>query len=269
MIQKLLLCIIVTLTLYGSEHFFDVKQAQVITYRVEVLTNNDERNYGTAVALSSDGKLITAFHVIDDYKSINLIAHSGKEYNATIGNVSQKNDLAFLHIDAKDIPYAQLTGQKRLGQRVYILSYDDILLSADIAQIKSTGIVLNLDTKPGTSGGGVFDEKNNLVAILLREDILHDTSFAVSVDQLSSVKEPYRVYVDKNALAVSKNYNTAYCHDEHDLVIWNKLAKSSNLKVQELHALFLGLCTKVEQHDLTTDQAQLIFENAKKRLLQN
>jgi len=269
MIRKLLLYIIATLTLYGSEHLFDVKEAQAVTYKVEVFTNNHEDNSGTAVALSSDGQLITAFHVIDDYKSIKLIAHSGKEYNATVGKVSQKNDLAFLYIDAKNIPYAQLTGQKRLGQRISILSYDDLLLSADIAQIKPTGIVLNLDTKPGTSGGGVFDEQNNLIAILLREDMLHDTSFAVSVDQLSSVAEPYRVHIDKKALAVSKNYNTAYCHDEHDLAIWNKLAKSSDLKVQELHALFLGLCTKVEHHDLTTDQAQLIFENAKKRLFQN
>ena len=267
MIKKLLLSILVTLTLYADQGSFDVKKAQAITYKVEVLTNNNEHNDGTAVALSSDGKLITAFHVIDDYKSIKLIANSGQEYNATVGKVSVKSDLAFLHIDAKDIPYAQLKEQKRLGERVYILSFEDLLLSANIAQIKPTGIVLNLDTKPGTSGGGVFDENNNLVAILLREDILHDTSFAVSVEQLSSVTEPYKVGVDQKNIALTKNYDTSYCHDKEDLAVWNSLAKSPNLKVQELHALFLGLCTKVEKHDLTTDQAQLIFENSKERLL--
>ena len=258
---------LVTLTLYAAQDSFDVKEAQAVTYKVEVLTNNNEHNGGTAVALSSDGKLVTAFHVIDDYKSIKLVTHSGQEYKATVGKVSVKNDLAFLHIDAKDIPYAHLREQKRLGERVYVLSFEDLLLSSNIAQIKPTGIVLNLDTKPGTSGGGVFDEKNHLVGILLREDILHDTSFAVSVEQLSSVTEPYRVRVDKKSIALTKNYDTSYCHDKEDLAVWSRLSKSPNLKVQELHALYIGLCTKVEHHDLTTDQAQLIFENAKERIL--
>jgi hypothetical protein len=117
-----------------------------------VLTNNNEHNGGTAVALSNDEKLITAFHVIDDYKSIKLIANSGKEYKATVGKVSIKNDLAFLYIDAKDILYAHLTHQKRLGESVYIFSYENLLLKADIAEIKPTGIIVNLGTKPGTSG---------------------------------------------------------------------------------------------------------------------
>jgi hypothetical protein len=75
------------------------------------------------------------------------------------------------------------------------------------------------------------------------------------------------VSVDKKAVVATKNYDTSYCHDKHDLAIWNKFATSPNLKVQALHALFLGLCIKVEHHDLTTDQAQLIFETSKKRLL--
>ena len=267
MIKKFLPCILVTLTLYANQETFHVKEAEAVTYKVKVLTNNNEHNDGTAVALSRSGKLITAFHVIDDYKSIKLIANSGKEYNATIGKISVKNDLAFLHINAKDISYAHFTEQKKLGERVYVLSSDNLLLSANIAQLKATGIMLNLDTKSGTSGGGVFDKENKLIAILLREDILHDTSFAVSVSQLHSITEPYSVRIDKKSIALIKNYDTSYCHDKTELTIWNKLAKSHNLKVQELHALFLGLCIKVGHHDLTTDQAQLIFENSRKRVL--
>ena len=267
MIKNLLICLLSTLILYGSEPSFDVGNAQAVTYRVEVLTNNHEHNIGTAVALSHDGKLVTAFHVVDDYKSIKLITNSGKEYNATVGKISTKNDLAFLYINAKEIPYAHLTYKKRLGESVYMLSHENLLLKANIAQIKPTGILVNLDTKEGTSGGGVFDMQNNLVAILLREDILHDTSFAVSVEQLRSITKPYKVSVDKKAIAASGNYDTSYCHDKEDLAIWDSLSNSPNLKVQELHALFLGLCIKVERHNLTTDQAQLIFENAKERLL--
>jgi len=101
MIKKLLLSIMLTLTLYAGQDSFNVNEAQRVTYKVEVLTNNNERNDGTAVALSSDGKLITAFHVIDDYRSIQLIANSGQEYNATVGKVSIKNDLAFYNVPKK------------------------------------------------------------------------------------------------------------------------------------------------------------------------
>ena len=54
--------------------------------------------------------------------------------------------------------------------------------------------------------------------------------------------------------------------EEEDLKIWTKFAKSKDPKVQEFHALFVGLCSKVVNRDLTTDEGQYIFEKARTRL---
>lgn len=83
---------------------------------------------------------------------------------------------------------------------------------------------------------------------------------------LKEIKDDYvpnqsKLYLD------NENYDYSYCENEDDLAIWKKNSKSDNLAVQELHALFLGLCQKVKNRDLNTDKAQLIFEDRRNRLL--
>lgn len=248
---------------------FNAKTVRAVTYRVINLTKEGEIESGTAVAVSKEGELVTALHVIEDYRTITVRGSNGKEYNATLKAISEKNDLALLHIDVKGIPYAHPSHQKSLNQRIYLLSGDALLVRGRIAQIKKESFLLDTDTKQGASGGGVFDEKNNLLGILLHKTDIANLFYAADSNTLKSINEPYRSVLNKKEIANTNNYDTSYCHDKEDIKVWKKLAKSHSLAVQELHALFIGLCKKVENHDLTTDQAQYIFENAKRRLLQN
>ena len=43
--------------------------------------------------------------------------------------------------------------------------------------------------------------------------------------------------------------------------------KATDIKMQELEALFIGLCQKVKQGDLTSNQAEAILQTSKDRLL--
>ena len=246
---------------------FDGKYAQALTY--EVINHADDGNVelGTAVAVSKDGKLVTALHVINNYQTITVRSSEGREYNASVKGISTKNDLALLQIDAKNIPYADVSNKKSLNQRVYVLSGEGLLVRGNIAQIKSDGILIDIDTKQGSSGGGVFDEKNNLLGIVLHKENLRDIFYAASSTLLKTVNEPYSPTINKKEISMTGNYDTSYCHDSEDIATWAKLSKSPNLGVQELHALYIGLCKKVENHDLTTDQAQYIFEKARLRVL--
>jgi len=63
------------------------------------------------------------------------------------------------------------------------------------------------------------------------------------------------------------NYDNSHCYDKADLKIWANNAKSKDPGIQEFHAIFIGLCKKVEDRDLTTEEAQLIFESARTRLI--
>ncbi len=64
-------------------------------------------------------------------------------------------------------------------------------------------------------------------------------------------------------------YNTDYCHGD-EKTLWEGIVSRSknNMNIQSLHALWLGLCTKVEKHDLTTNQASVIFDSERTRIIE-
>jgi hypothetical protein len=59
------------------------------------------------------------------------------------------------------------------------------------------------------------------------------------------------------------------CHDVHSWREWDTLVAchSDHQAIQALHALRLGLCTKVDRDELTVDDATVIFETARQALL--
>lgn len=180
--------------------------------------------------------------------------------------VSKEDDLAFLQIDVKDIAYAKFAKKKpELGDDIYLLSAEPLLLKGIISKIKNDGFMLNVEIPKGSSGGGIFNTNNELIAIALHKDYLNKTSYGVSTTLFKNVKNEYLPSNQLKSLQ-GNNYDYSHCEDERDLAIWNKHAKSSQLEIQEFPALFVGLCEKVKNRDLTTEQAQLIFENSRNRL---
>jgi hypothetical protein len=61
-----------------------------------------------------------------------------------------------------------------------------------------------------------------------------------------------------------------HCHDKQAWEPWNEtVAKSpDDLDLQFLHALWLGLCQKVERQEITVPQATELFERARTRLME-
>lgn len=246
--------------------YFNVHKAQSVTYEVRVTTKKDIHSSGSAVALSSDGKLITAYHNIASYKSIQVVNSKGQSYPVKLGKVSVEHDLVYLYIDAENIPYAKAATKAYLGQDIYILSYDNLLLTGITSQIKENNIILNVEARKGTSGGGVFNSNNELVSILISKDVLDKTSTSVKPTVFHQVTEDYEVA--KGVQRDANKYDTNYCYNKDDSKVWREHAKSKDLKIQELHALFKGLCNKVENRDISADEAQFIFESARYRLLE-
>jgi len=257
-----------TSNISSSLNKFNVKKAQQVTYEVRIITKDGIKGSGTAIALTRNGKLITAYHNIDSYENILVIDNEANEYNATVGKISTKNDLAYLYIDTKDKPFVTFSIDTKLGDDIYLLSYENLLLKGIVSQDTTNSVILNIEAKKGTSGGGVFNNKNELVAILLHKDSLDKTSFAVKPNMFKEINQDF-IYKKEFLNFGSNNYDTKYCYDKNDLRIWAKNAKSKDLKVQEFHAIFLGLCKKVGDRDLTTEEAQFIFESTRTRLFGN
>lgn len=246
---------------------FYVREAQSVTYEVKVTTRKDIKSSGTAVAIASNGTLITTYHNIARYKKIEVVNDQGKTFPVRVGKVSLDHDLAYLYIDAKNIPYAKVAKDSKLGQDVYILSHDGLLLSGIASQVKRNSVVINVEARKGTSGGGVFNKNNELISILVTKDILDKTSTSVRANMFGKITQEYKE--QKSTHKDMKDYDTNYCYNKDDSHVWKEHAKSKDLNMQELHALFIGLCNKVENRDITADQAQFIFESVRHRLLEN
>jgi hypothetical protein len=61
-----------------------------------------------------------------------------------------------------------------------------------------------------------------------------------------------------------------YCHDEKSWKEWDALVEKnpSDMEVQALHALRIGLCVKVDKGEITLEQATEIFESAREAIIQ-
>ena len=67
----------------------------------------------------------------------------------------------------------------------------------------------------------------------------------------------------------ANDYDNDYCKDPVELQKWDTLLEENpdSDTVATLHALWIGLCTKVGAHTLTTERANDIFENFRWRLI--
>ncbi|OIP55236.1 MAG: hypothetical protein AUK54_04220 [Helicobacteraceae bacterium CG2_30_36_10] len=256
-----------TISIYGDAIKFNVNDAKKSTYTLKVTSLDGTQGFGTAVAIADNGKLITAYHNISDAKLITAIDYKGNEYSVTMGKISFINDLAYLYVDTKNNYYSKMSHSLNLADEVYVLSYDNFLLKGMLSHISDAGIIINIEIRKGTSGGGIFNTNNELVAIALRKDILDKTSFGATINMLSTITEPYELLKElKHSDGNSDNYDTSFCENKEQLAVWKKLSKNSDTRIQEYHALFIGLCKKVSNKDLTTEEAQFIFEDCRLRL---
>lgn len=60
-----------------------------------------------------------------------------------------------------------------------------------------------------------------------------------------------------------------YCNDQKSWEEWDELVKKypTDMDIQTLHALRLGLCVKVARGDITIQEATDIFENARENVI--
>ncbi len=60
------------------------------------------------------------------------------------------------------------------------------------------------------------------------------------------------------------------CHDREAALTWEKMVKETpnDLALQRLHALRLGICSKIDAGSLTFDQGMSIFEEARENAVQ-
>ncbi|WP_372998357.1 serine protease [Sulfurimonas sp.] len=232
--------------------------------QVKITTIADSNSYGSAVIVSNNGDLVTAYHVIYDAKNVTVIDSSGKSHSAIIGKVSVEDDLAYLHVKDFTQAPAQLYNNTSWSEEIYSLSGEGLILKGIISKKNKNSIVLNYKVPHGNSGGGVFNKDGKLIAIISRSSINEDITYATTVDRFSKITEDFNY--QKVINLKSNNYDYSYCTTKETINTWTNLAKSDDIKMHTLHAIFLGLCEKVKRKDMTMEEADYVFLENRKRL---
>jgi len=172
---------------------------------------------GTGFALTSEGYLVTSYHVIQGADSLLVEGHDRKRYHAEPVYSDVKHDLAILRITDRKftgfgrLPYTFKSGQADLGERVFTLGYprEDVVYGEGALSARSgfkgdtAFYQVSIPVNPGNSGGPLLDERGNLIGVVSgRQSDAQSAAFATKssylvrlVDSLAASKPaaPYHL----------------------------------------------------------------------------
>jgi len=149
---------------------------------------------GTGFAISSNGYILTNYHVIKGADSLYIQSNKGASYKVKKYYMDPANDIAILKVidpsfeNLGSLPYSIKKTSAGIGEAVYTLGYpkDDVVLGDGYVSSK-TGI--NGDTlayqvaipvNPGNSGGPLLDNNGNIVGVINGKESKTDgAAFAV------------------------------------------------------------------------------------------
>lgn len=142
---------------------------------------NPSISSGTGFVVDPNGFLLTAFHVIQDAKTISVTCPGQVALPATLRTIARNNDLALLQIAASGLPYLSFgrTGSLRLGDPVFTIGYpaSDILgpepkfTDGSISSLSGLGgeaslLQITVPVQPGNSGGPLVNEQGYAIGVV-------------------------------------------------------------------------------------------------------
>ncbi|MEO1336592.1 MAG: Do family serine endopeptidase, partial [Myxococcota bacterium] len=168
---------------------------------------------GSGVVISASGDIVTNNHVIEGADEIKVTFSNKEEYTAKLVGADKASDLAFLKIDAKDLPYLKFGSSKSLRLGEFVLAIGNPF---GVGQTVTMGIVsakgranMNIvdyedfiqtdaSINPGNSGGALVNLRGELVgintAILSRSGGAQGIGFAVPTSMVQPIREQIAKY---------------------------------------------------------------------------
>ncbi|MEL6123083.1 MAG: trypsin-like peptidase domain-containing protein [Bacteroidota bacterium] len=147
-----------------------------------LFTEGYEREKGSGIIISSDGDIITNYHVVKDADYIEVTLGDKREFVAEVVGIDEVSDIALLHIEASSLPYLLFADSDSLQVGEWILAVGnpfglqstvtagivsakardiDILDKNDVSSYIQTDAVIN----PGSSGGAIVNTNGQLMGI--------------------------------------------------------------------------------------------------------
>ncbi|MHB8928417.1 MAG: S1 family peptidase [Bacillota bacterium] len=158
------------------------ERAAPATWTVLVNTVDGWWAKGSAFSVNSPGNILTAYHVVKDYKEFRLVDWDGDTtYTATVKRFDAKADLALLEIaNPSNTAYLGLAPEgPKVGEDVALISSpktdskDPIsaapsaLTIGRVALVVGGRLLVDVTAGPGSSGGAVLNARGEVVGMTL------------------------------------------------------------------------------------------------------
>ncbi len=199
----------VTPAIVARQELALIPNTRIMSDRVPVINESGKKIpdfSGSGFLISSRGYIITNYHVVNrgtDFRIRNVNGRKDTSYAATLLLKDENNDLAILklkddNIKLDSIPFSIKNSIADLGERIAIFGYplttsmgDDVKLTNGIISSVNgykgeiNAYQLSAPVQPGNSGGPVFDEKGNLVAVVnAKHTLAENATYAIKSSYL-------------------------------------------------------------------------------------
>ena len=173
---------------------------------------------GTGFIISSDGEILTNYHVVANAQTLTVTLHDGKQYPATVVGYEAESDVALIKIEASGLPTVTLGDSSSLavGDEVVAIGnpLGELTYSLTVGYVSAKERAVNTDGTPinmmqldatinsGNSGGPLFDICGNVVGIISAKysgstssgTSIEGIGFAIPIDDVTSILDDLRQY---------------------------------------------------------------------------
>ena len=179
----------------------------------EFLQQSITQGAGSGVIISTDGYILTNYHVIEGASTITVTPRNGNSYPATLVGVDDNLDVALLKIEETNLspatfgdssslkvgetavaignPLGQLGGTVTNG---IISALDrDITIDGKTKKLLQTNAAIN----PGNSGGGLFNDKGQLIGLVVAKssgEEIEGLGFAIPINDVVNILDDLKQY---------------------------------------------------------------------------
>ena len=185
---------------------------------------------GSGFIISSDGYILTNFHVIEDSSSISVSMYNGDSYNAALIGYDESNDIAVLKIEAEDLAPVILGDSNNLNVGDSVVAIGNPLgeltftLTAGAISAKdrevtlSSNVTMNLlqtdcAINSGNSGGALFNLYGEVIGVTNAKYSTSSSSsasidnigFAIPINSIIGIVESIieKGYISKPYIGIS------------------------------------------------------------------